>query len=127
MVRRITLRMAEGGLVDKALGALDNAAQYWQERAASQSPSEKIIESIHPLYAVGSAMGGVREAMQHGDVPGAVISGLGAIPTFGWVKAHRSLNGALTYAPGMKQGLRSNTAGTVGNVSQPAYDAVKGY
>lgn len=121
-----TLRNA----LDGVYGVLDDSARYWQERAAAQSPAERVIESVHPLYAVGSAMGSVREAAQNGDFAGTALGAAGALPTFGMLKhvdkATKALDG-MQYMQTARQGLRANTVGNTGNVGQPVWDNVKGY
>lgn len=122
-MRRYTLRMAKGGV-------LDDAARYWQERAAAQNGAERFIDSINPVTAVGSAMGGVREAGQHGDYLGAALAGAGALPMFGVLKP---VGKALLDAGGSvlhqatRAGLRRGVVSEGANVAQVPYDAVKGY
>lgn len=77
------------------LETLDNAAAYWQDRASTQTRGQRILESVHPLYAMGSAMGGVREAAKKGDKAGMGLNVASALPMFAWARAAQAPNALL--------------------------------
>lgn len=82
------------------LETLDDAAAYWQDRASKQTKGQRLLESVHPLYAMGSAMGGVRAAAQQGDKAGIGLNVLSAMPTFAWARAGRAARGAQPFMKG---------------------------
>lgn len=107
------------------LNTLDKSAQYWQERAARLPKGQRVLESIHPLYAFGHAMGGMRAAAQQGDKLGMALNGVSAMPMFGWVRAARAadplLKGAAQFGTPAKAGLRAWKANLGAAAADNAY------
>jgi hypothetical protein len=83
------------GLADATHSVLDDSARYWQERAANQSPRDRLIEAFHPLTAMGSAMGGMRAAAMSGDKTGMALNTAAAIPLFAYMRAGRAADATL--------------------------------
>lgn len=67
-----------------------NSNEEW--KAADHPYALDIARSLWPGSAFGSALGSVHSAAGEGDIPGAVLAGIGAIPARGFLKAMGGVN-----------------------------------
>ena len=110
------------GLIDGVHDVLDNAAQYWQNRAAGQTTRDRVLESIHPLTAMGSAMGGMRAAASSGDKTGMTLNTLAAMPLFAWARAGRAADNTLKGADALPLPAAVGLRGWRKNIAAGASD-----
>lgn len=108
------------------LRTLRDAGKYWADRAASQPPAQAALESVHPLYAMGSAMGSMHKYAGEGDIAGAGLAAASAVPMFGAYRAAQAANPFLKGAAGVaapaEHGLRGLGANLATSGAETVYD-----